>query len=137
MDFEYMAPKMVRVYDQELILRQEYFELDGKKEGEHKEYSEEGYLETISNYVNGIIHGEFRGYRPNGQLHRIGNYSNGELEGKYIRYHPNGQIDYVSNFINGDRQECKWYDVEGNLITRRIYSDGKLIKYFNSQTHLL
>ena len=127
MDSNSIIPKLVKFYDEDK-LRVEYLELNGLIEGQYKVYSVDGQIESITNYVNGTKHGEFRGYRPNGQLCEIGNYYNGVLDGKYIRYYSNGQLEYISNFINGDREECTWYDTDGNLTMWKIYSNGKLIK---------
>ncbi len=49
-------------------LETEWFEVNGKKEGESKSYYSTGKLMLVSNYVNDKIAGEFKLYYENGQF---------------------------------------------------------------------
>ncbi len=86
------------------ILVAEWFEINGKYEGEFKIYQDNGYngyVYEISNYVNGIQQGEYKMYYENGQLCEIGNYVNGKCEGEFKKYHENGQLIRITNYHNG------------------------------------
>jgi len=49
--------QVTRTYHDNGQLKKEYFENDGKKEGEYKQYYVNGQLYRICNYVNGKIEG--------------------------------------------------------------------------------
>jgi antitoxin component YwqK of YwqJK toxin-antitoxin module len=56
--------KVVRTYhdDEQTKVREEYFEINGKKEGIYKSYHENGKLEEICNYIDGKKEGEYKYY---------------------------------------------------------------------------
>ncbi len=63
-------------------LEEEWFEVNGIKEGEYKYYYKNEQLCQICNYVNGMKEGECKNYDSSGQLAEILNYVNGELNKK-------------------------------------------------------
>ena len=89
-------------------LNEEFFEIDGKKDGLYKQYSENGKLAAEGFYKNGIMDGIFKSYYENGNLLSIINYQNNE------------PIN-----INTWDQSGKHVIIEGN---------GTLILYFNDGT---
>lgn len=74
-------------------IKSESFFIDGKQEGECKNYSCEGVLLSVTNYKNSKLHGEKRKYYENGQLEMVGYYENNSMVGVW-----------------------KWYDIHGELI---------------------
>ncbi len=60
----------------EIKLWREYFEFNGKIEGEYKEYYDNGQLSLIFNYKNQKTEGKYTLYYSNGQLKKICNYKN-------------------------------------------------------------
>jgi antitoxin component YwqK of YwqJK toxin-antitoxin module len=60
---------------------QEYYQLNGSKEGEYKVYDTHGQVWILCTYINNI------------------------LEGKHIEYCLNGQVKKISTFINGKKYE--------------------------------
>ncbi len=69
-----MAKVVRRYYDMEQTkLKEEYYEIDGKKEGVYKSYFENGNIDIICNYIDGKLNGEYKSYHMNGQLNFINN----------------------------------------------------------------
>jgi len=67
---------VIRTYYDGGELKEEYYELNGKKEGDYKLYWKNGQLNLISNYVNGVQEGECKKYWRNGQLYgEMDNYT--------------------------------------------------------------
>jgi antitoxin component YwqK of YwqJK toxin-antitoxin module len=68
---------VVRIYytTEETILKEEYFQINYKKEGVYKSYY------------------------PNGNLYKIGNYVDDKLEGECKEYYQNGKLKSICNFI--------------------------------------
>jgi len=60
--------KVIKTYYDNGQLEEEYFENDGKIEGEYKKYFENGQLRIICNFVNGKKEGEFKSYHENGRV---------------------------------------------------------------------
>ena len=69
-NFNKMA-EVKRTYYKNGTLSSEYFEINGKKEGEFKSYYENGQLGTICMYIDG-------------QLRSICSYIDNKITGKYI-----------------------------------------------------
>lgn len=96
-------PKYIKKYYSEIHNRihEEYFQLNGKKEGEYKSYGYNGNVNRVYNYVNGKLHGEWKNFYDNGQLSSIGNYVDDKLQGEYKSYYDNGNLLTVCNYIDG------------------------------------
>jgi antitoxin component YwqK of YwqJK toxin-antitoxin module len=95
--------KVVRTYYdlEQTKLKEEYFEVNGKKEGMYKSYYFNGQLWIICNYIDGKINGEYKSYFDNGQLGIICNYIDGKINGEYKIYNMNGEFkicNYVDDF---------------------------------------
>ncbi len=82
-------------------LDEEYFMLNGKKEGEYKRYYKNGQLQLIGTYINGNEEGEEKWFYKNGQLWIICNYINHILEGEYKEYHESGELEKIYIYGNG------------------------------------
>ena len=90
--------------EEETKLKQIYFQINqfnnkGIKEGEFKEYFEDGQIFEICNYVNGKMHGKYQSYYKNGQPYITCTYVDGILKGQYTSYHINGDIE-ENTFLN-------------------------------------
>ena len=125
-------------------LESEWFEINGKKEGEFKLYynidcesnhenvSEcdrifYGQLMIINSYVGDKLHGEFKLYHKNGQLMKIGSNVNGELNGDQKYYYDNGQLKKKYSYIDGEiNGEYKEYHENGELLCITSYTNDKL-----------
>lgn len=81
-------------------IKEEYFQLNGLKEGICKHYYTNGTIYIYCNYSNGILHGEYKQYYPNEQLLYICNYMNGKLHGDYKEYFSNGNLKFHCIYSN-------------------------------------
>lgn len=75
------------------------------KEGKYEAFFENGKLSEMANYVNDTLHGERKIYREDGTVETIETYENGLFSGKYQNLHPNGKVKfegiYTDNIMGG------------------------------------
>lgn len=94
------------------------------KNGEWKEYYENGKLKTVGNYLNEKKNGQWTTYDVDGQIETDSYYVEGKLNGECKSYHKNGQIHKQINFKDGKRVgESKEFYVTGQV--------SRIIKYEN------
>lgn len=102
-------------------LEEEYYVVNGKKEGLYKKYYPDGSLRKTCFYLNDEINGDFIKFYQNGTLKYKIPYVNGYKNGKYIRYYENGNIEteatYLNNLLEG---ECRNY-YENQQLNRITY----------------
>ena len=87
--------------------------VDGKKEGEWKTYTEEGYLWKKHTYRNGQLNGKFVNYyTKTGVEETVGNYVNGKKSGNWNSYYSSGRKKLSGDYSNGHRQGVftEWYE---------------------------
>jgi antitoxin component YwqK of YwqJK toxin-antitoxin module len=140
--------KVVRTYHdpEETKLKEEYYEVDGKKEGIYKSYyytqntnNSKNQLNVICNYTNDILNGKFIRYYNNcyklsenisstdsvGQIYIIFNYINNKKNGEYKKYYENGQLWEICNYVDAYKNgEEKIYYYNGQLNKICNYIDG-------------
>ena len=106
---------IVRTYSyNETILREEYFKLNGIKEG--KSYTEYGQLITFCNYINDKIDGQYKEYWTTSFKPSDPNELNNHILWK------------ISTFVNGSKEGCeKEYTQYGKLKRIYVYSNNRLI----------
>jgi antitoxin component YwqK of YwqJK toxin-antitoxin module len=129
------------------ILKVEYSIINGKIEGEYKEYDIEGKLLKLYNYVNGKKHGKYESYEyffdyeDNTTIYEIGEYVNDLPHGTFNTYILN--VFKRSNYGNDDDDE---YEGKQFIELKKIcnYKNGQLdgeykeyIKYFNDNDNEL
>ena len=70
---------VIRTYhdEEKTKLKEEYFMMNGKKEGIYKLYSSNGELFSEVNYIDGKMNGVYKSYYSNGQLCVEENYIDG------------------------------------------------------------
>ena len=105
-------------YSDQLIYIGEY--LNGKRNGEGKEFNEKGDLIFVGKYLNG------------NRLNNEYNNENKKLENnifnekKYEKEYHNGCLSFEGNYINGKRNgKGKEYDYYGNVAFEGEYLNGK------------
>jgi antitoxin component YwqK of YwqJK toxin-antitoxin module len=131
-----------------LDLKSTYFEngtvrstggyVDGKKEGTHRTYNEDGSVSTGEVYKGGLKVGEglvdaqggYQGswklYYPTGELKAEGAYENSNRTGDWIFYHPTGKIEHKAKYLNGlPHGPWKWYYENGVLRREESFRRGK------------
>lgn len=98
-----------------------------KLEGEYKEWYENGHLTVKAFYKDGKLEGEYKSFHENGQPYSQTFYKDGKLEGEYKLWHSNGQLIvyalYKNDEYEGERKS--WYP-NGQLYCQTFYKDGKL-----------
>ena len=70
---------------------------------DNKQYS--SFIKYECNYVNGKLEGECKEYSEEGKLMKKYNFANGNINGIYINYYEDGTIKDIHNYVNGNRQE--------------------------------
>jgi hypothetical protein len=75
---------------------------------------------------DGKLEGEYLLYYRNGQLKEKETFLDGKLEGDYISYYKNGQIREKGTF-RGDKREGPYtaFDREGRLLEQAVFKGGK------------
>ncbi|MDQ3016776.1 MAG: hypothetical protein M3R25_08705, partial [Bacteroidota bacterium] len=111
----------------------EGFILDDKKTGQWVEYSNEGYITSVSNFVNGWLEGPAMKYSPRGQIEEQNNYHLGKFEGTQIAY-KYGKILKTSPYLNGNLDGIvKMYDDKTFKLRQEIaYKEGKQHGFFRN-----
>jgi antitoxin component YwqK of YwqJK toxin-antitoxin module len=136
--------KVVRTYYDEnnTKLKEEYYEVDGKKEGVYKSYHENG--SELSDDSYNSKHKNMSSTYSFGQLWQICNYIDNKINGVFKSYYSNGQLKEMNNYIDGNIIEYKLYynngcklsdnteDSFGQLYMVCNYVDGKLEGEFKS-----
>ena len=76
-----LIPQVIRTYysGNNGNLMEEYFQSNGKKEGEYKRYHQNGQLWEICNYVNDKRDGDYKTYHQTGNLDKHIIYSYGQI----------------------------------------------------------
>jgi hypothetical protein len=78
----------------------EFTIVDGKLEGEYKEWWSNGQLWEESFYKDGKLEGNCKRYYKNGQPHIHCTYKNGLSDGEFKSWRINGQLEEQSYFKN-------------------------------------
>lgn len=96
-----------------------------KYTGVLKMWHDNGEVENMSRYKNGLLNGVSRTWFGNGVLHTKVHYVNGCFNGKWCTWHTNGkrkiQCNYNHNKLDGLYEE--WYG-NGELARRHHYKNG-------------
>lgn len=133
-------------------LQVEGYVLDGKKTGQWIEYSPEGDIRKIENYVNGLLEGPVIQMTFRNQADLRARYRNNQLEGPWImykygkiveeRFYVNGKLDGVVKTYDDRtfnlRQEAqykngvqdgyfKYYDENGKVTLEYQYKNGEKV----------
>ena len=105
----------------------EYQYQNGRLHGEQKRFHTNGQLRDHKHYVNGVESGLAQGYFDNGQLQTRVTYGANGMEGLYESFHSNGQPEQTVNMVAGKREgERLYWAKEGWLFTKEFYIKGKL-----------
>ena len=117
-----------------LIFEGEY--LNGKRNGNGKEYNSEGIITFEGEYLNGKRHGKGKEYNFNNSLIFEGEYLNGKRNGKGKEYNYKSQLIFDGIYRTGKRWEGKRYDSKNNIIYE--LKDGKgYVKEYDSDDNLI
>jgi len=79
--------------------------------------------------IDGKLDGEYKSWHRNGQLCFRCYYKDGQLDGEYKEWHDNGQLGVRSLYKCGERNgEYKYWNNHGELWNHWYYKDGVKIK---------
>ncbi len=125
--------KHARQLDPAGQLVHEGYVLDDKRTGQWVEYSNEGYIVSISNYVNGLMEGPAMKLSYRGQVEERSKYHLGIPEGEQIVY-KYGKILKTSNYTNGKLEGVvKAYDEKTFKLRQEIeYKNGLQHGFFRN-----
>lgn len=114
--------ELIKIYcEYTNVLEEEYYVVNGKKEGIYKKYYPDGSLRKTCFYLNNEINGDFIKFYENGTIKYKIPYVNGFKNGKYIRYYENGNIETEATYLNNRLEgECRNY-YENQQLNRITY----------------
>lgn len=108
--------------------------MQGQYHGEYKTYYENGEVQTMGYFENGVLQGEVRLYDANGILQSSRNYQDGQPYGEVQIFHPDGkpsQIFHINNgLIEGD---VITYDERGIESGRNTFINGLPSGYYSNK----
>jgi len=81
-----------------------------------KTYFPNGYPETTTEYEFGKKNGEFKQFFENGKIHLLRTYKDDVLDGKSCEYYPSGKIKEKWFFQKGRSVHLRLYNEDGELI---------------------
>ncbi len=77
------------------------------------------------NYKTNTKEGEFKTWYENGQLERIAHYSNGLRHGLHEYWYSNGQRESIQNYSNGQKHgKCTWWNDDGTIQNELVFEKG-------------
>ena len=102
--------------------------IQGKREGRHKEWFENGQLRGDWNFENGLAEGFIIRRYDNWQIQSELNYKKGKLNGMAKSWYRNGDLRAITNFSMGKLDgNNKFWHKNGTLMMICNYKKGKLI----------
>ena len=75
------------------------------------------------NISNNLKTGEWIAYYENGSVFSVGHYDKGRKDGIWTTYSPVGIKVSQVKYFKGKKYEGWMYDMEGNLVEKRIFKD--------------
>ena len=82
-------------------------------------------------YLNGERNGNGKDYFDNGKLYYEGEYSKGKMEGKGKEYYEDGGLRFEGEYKNGNEWNGKGYDKSNNIVYELKYGKGFIKEYYN------
>ena len=101
------------------------------RNGETKPYTgflcsryDNGQLETVQQFVNGIANGIWMTYDPYGRIESKGTSVNNKTEGPVLIFYEDGSVKAKGQYIHYKNPIGWWtfYDKEGNIVSRRRFT---------------
>ena len=116
-----------QLLDDDNKVSEEGYIVNGKIEGERKNYYRFGGISSVTNHRNGKLHGIHRSYHPSGEIETESSYVNGVKEGGEREYRDDGSLMQEGQYRGGYPQGIwKRYFPSGNRRSEVIYEDGML-----------
>ena len=113
-------------YDDTLLFEGKYS--NGEKNGEGKEYNDNGKLIFEGRYSKGKRNGKGIEYDKDGKVIFKGEYSNGIINGKGKEYNKDGKVIFKGEYLKGKRSgKGKEYNKNGKIRFEGEYLNGERI----------
>ena len=85
--------------------------------------NKKGQIEQRGHILNNLKTGEWTAYYENGSVFSVGYYDKGIKDGIWVTYSPFGIKISQVKYVKGRKYEGWMYDMEGNLVEKRIFQD--------------
>ncbi len=93
--------------------------------GERKLFLDNGSLQSLENYSNGLYNGPYKAFFADGKLEQEGQYTANEMSGEWKTYYPGGQLKEIVTFANNlENGPFKEFYPSGVLKAEGNYRDG-------------
>jgi antitoxin component YwqK of YwqJK toxin-antitoxin module len=99
---------------------------NGKRDGEWKEYYENGNLKWLKHFNNDKEDGEWREFYESGKLKKKINFKDGKVHGECISYYESGEIETSSFYKDGFRFHIYSYYTNGTISRFENYNKDHL-----------
>jgi antitoxin component YwqK of YwqJK toxin-antitoxin module len=144
---EFQKPDLKTEYYKNGIVKSEGSYINGKAEGEHREYNEDGQLKIARMYLKGKVisegmmdtsgykNGLWKVFYSNGNLRASGNYLSNKHIGDWIYYYDNGKIEQVGKYDKKGKAQgmWKWYYPCNPPCNKEFGSIKKIENYKNNK----
>ncbi len=103
------------------------FYIEGKRDGDFKEYHFGGSLHTITRFEKDVLKDGLQTYYfPNGNKKIVQNYLNGKFYGEYLTFYHSGNIKIKGQYNSKGLKEGIWYEYyeNGNIKEKYSVRDG-------------
>lgn len=99
---------------------------NGLFDGPYQEFYEEGKLQLEGLYVDNVATGDWKKYYKNGQVMEVVKMANNLENGPFVEYYENGKIKTEGTYLDGDNEdgELKMYDESGELVKKMDCKKG-------------
>jgi uncharacterized protein len=99
---------------------------DGNRQGEWKEYFENGKVKASGKYKDNRREGAWKYFFENGTVEQKGQYKNGKEDGIWTWYYPNGTLLREDEYVNGKEDGILTeYKTDGTIIAKGQYIEGE------------
>lgn len=101
---------------------------DGKFNGIWRFYKSSGRLNSVGRFNEEEKRvGEWKWYYDNGNVQELANYENGLLEGQYVGYYKNKTVNYQANYVAGKLEgPYQYYNNRGAMTQNKNFKEGVL-----------
>ncbi|MEI7594395.1 MAG: hypothetical protein WCK02_01510 [Bacteroidota bacterium] len=114
------------IYNNGIVIGEGIVDLQGLKQGDWKEYYNDGTLKAIGKYINGLKMGDWKYFHANGKSEQEGKYyPAGQPDGIWKWYYENGVLEREEEFERGKESGYyKEYNDSAKLIVEGQYIEG-------------
>ena len=122
---------LYRVWGKNNTLSSEYTYKNGKRDGKHIQYHDDGKkIKMVRYYKNGQLDGLCREWWSNGKLYDEFYYKNGELDGTYVSWYEDGQMAKKTCFKNGNMDVYYIsFDEDGSKFIDCKFTNEKIVTF--------